>query len=169
MPSTTPAVATPLATTPQVHAEAGRVNVATNATRAHTPRIASAMPPSRLWASLSGPMLTPRWSSEKSRNVAATAASSARKRVIWGRLVIHYTVADGDGPVMRPEAGVAVLRRAYPMYAQQLRSPLAPQLTKGRGRVAAVSSRSLRTRCRSVHRARAPREGCEEDGRWQKR
>src|ERR1022692_5084127 len=169
MPSTTPAVVTPLATTPQVQADAGRVNVATNATRAHTPRIASAMPPSRLWAAVSGPMLRPRWSSEKSRNVAATAASSARRRVIWGRLVMHYTVANGNGPVIRPGAAVAVRRRAYPTYAQQLRSLLTPQLTKGRGRVAAVSSRTLRTRCRSVHRARAPREGCEEDGRWQKR
>src|SRR5487761_1121648 len=130
MPSTTPAVATPLATTPQVHAEAGRVNVATKATRAHTPRIASAMPPSRLWASPSGPMLKPRWSSEKSRNVAATAASSVRRRVIWGRLVMHDTVADRGRPVIRPGAALVVRRRAYPSYAQQLKSPLAPQLPK---------------------------------------
>src|ERR1039457_5380873 len=163
MPSTTPAAVTPLATTPQGHADARRVNVATNATRAHTPRIASAMPPSRLWAPVSGPMRRPRWSSEKSRNVAATAASSARRRVIWGRLVMHYTVGDGDGAGIRPGAAVAVRRRAYPSYAQQLRSPLAPQLTIGRGRAAAVSSRTRRTRCRSVRRARAPREGYEQD------
>src|ERR1039457_2848091 len=119
MPSTTPAVVTPLATTPQVHADAGRVNVATNATRAHTPRIASAMPPSRLWASVSGPMLRPRWSSEKSRNVAATAASSARRRVIWGRLVMHYPVADGVGAVIRSGAAPDVRRQAYPSYVQR--------------------------------------------------